>query len=195
MPDQPTGLLRRLTTIQSRLNPLTVSGDPCVWLAAQAQPGMVLLAHADDGVIWALADAGSFRFPAAAVLAQATFRSPTLIMARLFDRNREIFLWRVKEGRWAAREISDGDGVSDGASVACIDEQQLLWGTVAEENDGAFTRVAEGRQQLHHAFPAVVAPAALGDAHRLQVAVRHYLTEDDAGWRRIAYSRLTGVSA
>lgn len=116
-------------------------------------------------------------------------------MARLFDRNREIFLWRVEEGRWAARKISDGDGVSDGASVACIDEQQLLWGTVAEENDGAFTRVAEGRQQLHHAFPAVVAPAALGDAHRLQVAVRHYLTEDDAGWRRIAYSRLTGVSA
>jgi CRISPR-associated protein (TIGR03984 family) len=192
MPDSVAQPQRRIVTIQSHLQPLAVSGDPCAWLAEHARPGMVLLAHADDGVIWGVAAAtGVLRFPAAAVLAQPPFRPATLLMARLFDAERETFLWRVEEGRWAARQIADGAG----ADIDCIDEQQLLWGTRAEESDGAFTRVVEGSQGLLHAFPRALAPNALSDAHRLRLGVRHYLTEDAAGWRRIAYSRLTGVSA
>lgn len=182
--------LRSVFTLQSLLRPLTVNGDPCVWLEAQAKPGMVLLAHADDGVIWGLGETGSLRFPRTQVLVQATWRATTLQMARLFDSDHEVFLWRVDEGRWLVRIIEDGVG----NQVACIDERQLLWGTNATVNDGAFTRVVEGQQGMVHAFPQKVDATALSTARRPKLHVRHYLIEDDTGWQRIAYSRLTGVS-
>jgi CRISPR-associated protein (TIGR03984 family) len=183
--------LRSVFTLQSQLHPLTVNGDPCAWLAAQAKPGMALLAHADDGVIWGLGETGALRFPSAQVLVQAPWRAPTLQMARLFDSDHEVFLWRIDEGCWQARVIKDGAG----DQVACIDERQLLWGTNATVNDGVFTRVVEGQQGMVHAFPRMVGASALSPARRPRLHVRHYLTEDvNTGWQRIAYSRLTGVS-
>ena len=189
--EQSTHAVRSVRQIHSTLTTLPVGDDPCAWLATQARPGMRLLAHADDGVIWANAGERTFSFPAETLINQAELRTPTLIWARLFDREQEIFLWRVAEGRWAARRILDGAG----DAVACIDEPHLLWGTAVVSAEGAFTRVAEGQQGLEHAFPAVVAGSALDEAHRLRLDVRHYLAEEsDTGWQRIAYSRLAGAT-
>ncbi len=189
--EHSTHTVRSVRQIQSTLTTLPVSGDPCAWLKAQARPGMRLLAHADDGVIWAIAGEQALTFPADTLIDQAALRAPTLIWARLFDRTQEIFLWRVAEGRWAARRIADDVG----EVVAYIDEPHLLWGTAVVAAEGAFTRVAEGQQGLEHAFPAAIAAEKLDDAQRLHLDVRHYLAEEeDTGWQRIAYSRLTGAT-
>lgn len=168
-----------------------VGGEPVAWLKAQAQEGMTLLAHADDGVIWGQVKDGAMHMPPAEVHEQVELRKETLQMARLFDDNQEVFLWRVEEGRWRARTVTEGKG----DPCEYLDEMQVLWGTKVEEVGGGFVRVADGEQGMHHAPPLadLRKKQDWDDDHPLRLGVRHYLTEDDEGWVRMALSRLTGL--
>ncbi len=167
-----------------------VGADPVAWLTRQATPGMFVLAHADDGVIWGkvtIGEAGTqVVFPPTTLLPQASLRTETLIMARCFDAQQEIFLWRLNEVAWCARRLEDGSG----ETCEFYDERQILWGTQATAPDKGFVKMTEGAQGLHHAPPEELLQGdAQNNEHRLRLSVRHYLTNDE-GWLRVVYSRL-----
>ncbi len=174
-----------------KLKPFTlleVGDDPITWLMAKAVAGMLLLAHADDGVIWGKVTSSEhgihIEFPSTNLLPQAPLRNETLIMARLFDANQEIFLWQVDEGEWCARLLQDGVG----DTCEYIDEAQILWGDIKEKQQKGFARLTEGAQGLRHAPPQEL---LINEArvHKAHLTVRHYLHDED-GWLRVAFSRL-----
>ena len=119
------------------------------WLFRQARSGMILLAHADDGVIWGRAEDGDIIFPPDSLIQQAALRDITLQKARLFNEQEELFLWRIGEKLWRARRITDGQG----DAIRYYDEPQVLWGTQVEAVEAGFSRLAEGVQGLRHAPP------------------------------------------
>lgn len=171
-----------------------IAHDPIRWLTQKAKPGMLLLAHGDDGAIWGKAVTqdnvhASFQFPLATLLPQAELRAETLNMAWLFDTSEEIFLWRVAETQWQARAIQDNEG----EPASFFDEAQILWGTTVEARDSDFVRATEGAQGLRHAPPVELWQESTG-SHPLRLYVRHYLQEED-GWLRITFSRLIKQAA
>jgi len=167
-----------------------IASDPITWLIQQAKPDMLLLAHADDGVIWGrvITDHNNtlkFNFASH----QVDLHNQTLIMARLFDADQEIFLWRVDEGEWRARRIQDGAG----EARDYFDEAQILWGDSeekpqAEKEPNNFVHLTEGAQGLRHAPPKELLSGAI-KKHRAQLTVRHYLQEEN-DWLQVAFSRL-----
>jgi len=171
-------------------NVTDVGADPVAWLTSQATPGMFLLAHVDDGVIWGKVTKGTegaqLIFPSTTLLLQAPLRPETLIMARCFDAQQEIFLWRLCEDEWRARRIEDGAG----EPCDYYDEHQILWGTQATAAVNGFVKMTEGAQGLHHAPPAeLLTNDGQNQEHRVRLPVRHYLISDE-GWLRVGYSRL-----
>jgi len=163
------------------------------WSKADAANPVYLLAHSDAAVLWGRYDGTKLALssddygPAGTLLHQ-----DTLHMARLFNHEAELRLWRVGD-TWQARLTRDG---AEG-EVEVIDEEYLLWGSATHPDDqpaSPFRLLAEGRQGIVHAPPISIAPARpthhRGDA---RLAVRHYLAEDEAGVVRIAYSRLVNL--
>lgn len=171
-----------------------VGVDPVAWLVSEAKDGMLLLAHAEDGVIWGQVQDGLIATPSTNLHQQAVLRPVSLLAARLFDKDSEIYLWRTDENQWRARRLTD----SQGETCEYLDETQVLWGTEVEDSEVinpvhaiGFSRVAEGVQGLRHAVPLLL-PKGKWSENRLRLGVRHYLQNDD-GWRRINMSRLTGL--
>ena len=188
-----------IQTIDSNI----VGADPVTWLMGHAVDEMILLAHADDGVIWARFRNGEFQVPRLSNVdfEQAVLRPLTLQMARVFNQDTEIFLWRIDEGTWCARQVTDARAeAQDSQARPCFDEDQVLWGTGIINFDGEFSLAEDGEEGFHHAPPVRTAEGLFGQHARLRgerklrLAVRHYLETDTAtGWHRIAMSRLTDV--
>ncbi len=161
--------------------------DPIAWLVKQAKSDMdILLAHADDGVIWGkvkgntLLLAGS-EFPEIDV----KLREQTLQQARLFGPGGELLIWRVDDN-FEARLIADGDNPPGSIEEEC----QWLWGAKDTRKEGEiFTLLREGKQGLLHAPPL----AGLKNNQGIALKVRHYIENDDKGQAYIALSRLTGL--
>lgn len=172
-------------TAIEQFSPENVGNDAVGWLTAQARAGMILLAHADDGVIWGRRQADGLVFPAPTLFQQAQLRNLTLQKARLFDADQELFLWRTGEGRWRARRITDGQG----EPVRFYDEPQVLWGSRVEATQGGFSLVTEGAQGLRHA-PPIALRVEDWKRNRLYLGVRHYLTTGEDGALRVMMSRL-----
>lgn len=186
--------LREIDSGLVRVEPIDeseIGTDAITWLKRQGRDGMVLLAHADDGVIWGRVENQQLRLPPRAVHEQAELRNETLQMARLFDDAQELFIWRTDERTWQGRELIDGEGETRNY----FEEAQVLWGTHVEAASGHFARVAEGQQGLRHAVPLqdLKEDTDWGDDHPLRLKVRHYLAEDEEGWLRIAMSRLVDL--
>lgn len=168
--------------------------DPIVWLTGKATGDMLLLAHAEDGVIWGQVGKEGLVMPSQSLSAQAELRPVSVLHARLFNEMSEIYLWRTGEDRWRARQVTDGVG----APSEYLDEAQVLWGTTVESTEvvdatsgTGFSRVAEGIQGMRHAVPLLLAEETW-KTNRLRLGVRHYLHAND-GWRRIVFSRLYGL--
>jgi CRISPR-associated protein (TIGR03984 family) len=174
-----------LTAIEL-FSPEDIGETAVAWLALQARPDMILLAHADDGVIWGRVADDGLTFPPPSLLRQAAFRDLTLQKARLFNEQEELFLWRIGEKQWRARRITDGQG----DAIRYYDEPQVLWGTQVEASEDGFSRLAEGIQGLRHA-PPVSLPVENWDRTRLYLGVRHYLERGEEGELRVKMSRLT----
>ena len=159
--------------------------DPAAWFVGQARDGMaILLAHADDGVIWgevrdgALVLAGS-AFPRVAVL----LRASTLQQARLFGPTGELRVWRDEKNGFCGVLIRDEE------SDEVIAEEQWLWGTRDSEPREKFTLLREGSQGMLHAPPL----DELRHNERAVLKVRHYITADEQGVATIQLSRLAGL--
>jgi CRISPR-associated protein (TIGR03984 family) len=186
---------REIKTAQVKLEPILApspSQDVREWLQEQiagAEGTLFLLAHADDGVIWGRVDDGTL------VTAPETEFSPPLRMetlqsARLFSDAGEIYLWRDGDGVFHARALSDDEG----DPIEYYDEDQILWGNRVEASEGGFTQMSDGAQGLRHIVPIAVANPS-GNHRPLRLTVRHYLSEDDFGFVRVAHSRLVRVFA
>jgi len=158
------------------------------WIVQQAQPDMaLLLAHADDGVIWGkvvdqnLALAGD-----AFSEVRVALHPKTLQQLRLFGPVGELLIWQTAEG-FAGRLIADGKE----SPSASFEDHQWLWGTRNRDKDdpkGIFTLLVDGKQGLRHAPPIT----GLGD-DRVMLTLRHYVDYDAEGQAHIIASRLTGL--
>jgi len=174
-----------------------VGADPVEWLTEHVEDSMLLLAHADDGVIWGAVSNKEIIFPTRASFVQAEFRPVTLQMARLFNNKTEIYLWRTDERRWRARKVTDSSDKSperDKRFPWAFDEQHVLWGTEMEPYGERFSLAKDGEEGLPHALPITSTNVSRPGERKLRLGVRHYLQEDElTGWLHICMSRLTGV--
>lgn len=173
------------------------SQDARAWLAQKMTDDMpLLLAHADDGVIWGKRQSdGSLKlsgdifkdekkYPSIAVPLSAQ----TLQQARIFGPAGEILLWRSGNG-FAARRIVEGAAP---LHDTLPDEWHILWGEPDfRECRGGFCLFVEGQQGLQHALPVDQNPPPANQRARL--CVRHYLEYDEEGQAYIAMSRLVNL--
>lgn len=171
-------------------------GDVAAWLQGQgsADGASWLLAHADDGVIWGEWRTDGLHLSSDVFLRPeltAKLQAKTLLQARVFGPDAEMFLWRTDNG-WRGRWVRDGQG----EPTDILDEPQLLWGTTREDYQDGFVLLAEGAEGLRHAPPIAEAklPQDKMKRFRLQLHVRHYLKDDEDGQARVAFSRLTTLS-
>lgn len=184
-----TDKLRKIAHVTVDMKPFPpdeVGDDPAGWLQQQAQPEMLLLVHMDDAVVWGRAVVNGnegVTFESSSP-EHIPLRNQTLIMARLFDAEQEIFLWQVREGQWRARLLRDGIGnICD-----YFDETQILWGNEVTKKGDKFVHLIEGAQGMRHMPPEELLVKHLRE-HRAALTVRHYLQDDD-GWLRVVFSRL-----
>jgi CRISPR-associated protein (TIGR03984 family) len=179
--------IRELTTHTISTEPFPEALDPVAWLreqAEQAEQGTLLLAHADDGVIWGkIVNGALLTMPS-----NTPLRAETLQQARLFNSAGEYYVWRDGDGKFHARVIMD----SEGEPIECFDEPQILWGDRAEPAEHGFTEMSDGAQGLVHYVPIEVTKARSGK-RPLRLVVRHYLKTDEHGFVRVAYSRLVAL--
>jgi len=188
-------MTREKTTFRFQIDPLSLNGSLEGWLQAQAVEPSWLLAHAIDGVIWGWVGDSELRTShEVAPISSPPLRVETLQQMRLFNPKYEVRLWRDGPD-WHAIRISD----TEHPAAASVDEQQLLWGTHAEQLAGGFIRLEDGAQGLVHIVPpfagSETVEGRLGmptdeSLSRIYLAVRHYLTEDALGVNSITLSRL-----
>lgn len=163
----------------------------------------LMLAHADDGVIWGRTEQGLLT-TSHTVIPQFSpeLRAVTLQQCRLFNSHGELLIWRY-EDHFRVRWVQDQEQ-EDGA-VEAFDEAQMLWGTYRHNtlNRDGFTVVYEG-QGLYHAVP--LSPDILHEhlfgteqderkrKRPLRLIVRHYIDYDAYDCARVTLSRLVGLS-
>lgn len=165
--------------------------DPRQWFVQQSVDRALpyFLAHDDDGVIWGRIDEGKLWLSGEAFPDDVAvpLRSLTLQQARLFGEAGELLIWRVEDGGWNGRYLSD----TDVANEDMLDETHLLWGEASDPpgpQDG-FVLMRDGVQGLLHA-----PPLKLARGERAALQVRHFLAYDDEGQAYIALSRLVAVT-
>ncbi len=172
--------------------------DPATWLVEQAGDAeCTLLAHADDGVIWGKVQGGVLTTShdaangTAAASVSPPLREVTLQMARLFNDNGEIFIWRDADSlTWHGRMIYTPAEGEEAHFTEAIDEGYLLWGNRAEMlGESGFTLLSDAGQGLRHIVPLQVDASALP----LRLRVRHLIALDDTGFARITATRLVTV--
>lgn len=164
--------------------------DLHTWLtqAAKDLGVTLLLAHADDGVIWGrVADntlhTSTMELPGIS----PELRLRTIQQCRLFGPVAELLLWK-SEGDWRVRVLRDGDGPAHDH----FDEMQIVWGTQAQRTPGGFTFLQEGAEGRKHAIPLAVDNDMLAK-RRVRLQVRHYIDYNPDGEARIAASRLVDL--
>ncbi|MBF2063250.1 MAG: TIGR03984 family CRISPR-associated protein [Calothrix sp. C42_A2020_038] len=177
-----------------KLIPLPANFNLEEWLKEQASRYNLqfLLAHAEDGVIWGKFLNGNL-ITADSVFSQfAKLRLSTLQQCRIFGEHSEVMLWKTDEG-FKARLVED----KHMGKEEYISENQILWGTQAEEISNGFTLVSDGSQGLRHAVPLINIPFDSDQKlyRPLRLCVRHYIDDDkETGLSRIYLSRLVNLT-
>jgi CRISPR-associated protein (TIGR03984 family) len=151
------------------------------WLFQQGEG--CLLIHADDGIIWGRIEGGVPTLKSATSLLIPDFWQ----QARLFDKQREVYLWKAGTGQWSGRIVTDE--VDNENAPGCIDEQYLLWGNRIGKSEEGFTPLYDASQGLEHIIPKTISDTDLPMA----LLIRHYIEEAQNGFNRIAFSRLVDV--
>ena len=171
-------------------------GDVQEWLQRQAVVYELqwLLAHADDGVVWGRRDNMQLlTSDSVAPRISPRLRLETLQTARLFAEHAELLLWRDGEHFWNARVIRDPQPGETAMFTDAIDELTMLWGTDPQLLENNFTLMSDGAQGLRHVVPLPIDGTFHERNRPLRLLVRHYLTENDQGFTRIAASRLVNL--
>lgn len=186
----------RYTIRADRIEPGFTDADEAAlltWVTTQMKDHELrwLLAHATDGVIWGSWMDGQLAlsgYPDHFPKFSPPLHPRTLLQARLFGDNQEIFLWRGGDGAWRYRLLDDTGTEREGFK---FDEVHLQWGDHAEEQRGRFTLVAEGVEGLQHAVPLPKDAITFDQPYPLRLKVHHYLEQDkDDGTLYIVQSRL-----
>ncbi|MDY7006113.1 MAG: CRISPR-associated protein Csx19 [Cyanobacteriota bacterium] len=117
-----------------------------VWIEKQANQSQLnyLLIHGEDGIIWGKCENSELITPNQAFPNEnlPELRLETLQQCRIFGEKAEVLLWR-KTNNWKARLIPDN------SNVDYIPEEQIIWGTKGEEQNG-FTFLSDGSEELKH---------------------------------------------
>ena len=222
--------MRALYEITYTISPITVdqtfADDPAAWLKTKAGEYSLdlLLAFADDGLIWGRYEASSKKLHLSChhyPVVSPGLSAATIQEVRLFGPAAELLLWRTGPKAWQARLLDDQGRDETATSIAgwAFDEAQLQWGDRLASNDertwaaegstaavaessAAFTLVAEGQEGLYHAVPLPLTPAHFDKAEKererwrpLSLGVRHYLACDGDGQWIIDQGRLTSLTA
>jgi len=184
------------------------------WLEGMAKEYdlKVLLAHADDGVIWGkiendvLITSGEVIKKNQAAQTSKEYQdelgaaievcpglmTETLQQCRFFSEKAELLIWRDGDNIFQARLIRNakGDEKETAAWSESFDEPQMLWGTHGTALPEGFTLLRDGAQGLRHAVPISVKldTKDKGKVSPLYLTVRHYINKE--GFARVVASRL-----
>lgn len=162
------------------------------WLSQFATEGDILLAHAVDGVIWGRISNGQLQPLTSHHIdpkISPELRVETLQQLRLFNAERELYLWRDGDG-WQARHANEFHDEND---PAVLEEYHILWGTKGTLKKHGFTLLEDGSQGLRHIIP-IDASGVNEKNIRACMWVHHYLDKDsETGVASIVYSRLAGI--
>jgi len=164
--------------------------DLLEWLRKQSDDLEYLLAHTHSGIIWGRQDETGWVLSSDVLEDQPALEAASLQQLRLFNQNKEIFVWQDDTGL-NGRQITDGVG----DELNYMDESQILWGTYGKNLDKDFTLLEDGVQGLFHAVPINIPSANFGNNRRpARLVVRHYITRHkETGLGRISYSRLQAI--
>jgi CRISPR-associated protein (TIGR03984 family) len=147
-------------------------------------PEMILLLHADDGVIWGRLVGDSLTTSSDAYEVVATpLRRKTVQQLRLFGAQGELLLWRTNNGMAGRVVTTDADTAVGQGNY--YDENHLLWGEKTAESVKGFTLLREGARELLHAPP--------GTGQKAKLKVRHYIQCDATGQAYVALSRVVAL--
>ncbi len=179
------------------------SDDLKKWLQTKAKelqsPEIYLLSFHDDGVVWGKVEDNTLKTSDFTGSPSPQFRKDTLQELRLFGENGQLHVWRIGETEFKA-SLALESYLKD---FEPFEEKQVLWGRIAEMNNGEFTIISDGEEGLKHAFPLVVDDNAFkftnskgkeSRKRQLRLKVKHYIKYDEDGCARIAYSRLANIS-
>jgi len=154
------------------------------WLEGQMnERRSILLAYADDGVIWGWLD----EHKKLVLAPQApALRGETLQQAFVFGKEDEVRLFHAESGEWQARRVKDAGDV--------IVESQILWGDKGEgKPKNGFLTVSEYRKGIQEQFLPLA--RSLGNEECARLEVHHLVDYDrDTGEARVVLSRLAGLS-
>src|SRR6266542_2099847 len=157
---------------------LPQNDDVNTWLISHMNQDSILLAFADDGVMWGRRDGTNLVttheidpiFPA--------LRGKTLQQAFIFDEKSEVRLFRSELNEWKAKKISSD--TKDPERV--IMEKQILWGDKPDQKQPAqsgFLRVLAERKGI----PAQIIPVmgTLDKNTCIHLAVHHLVAYNQDG--------------
>ncbi len=103
------------------------------------------------------------------------FESKYLQKVRVFNENKELYLWNISENLFKGRLRIDNQGKEEGV----IDAEQILWGTTAEPLNSGWSRIYEERgTELIIPFDKLII-----DNHkkRIKIKVRYYIDYNELG--------------
>lgn len=149
-----------------------------------------LLSFHDDGVVWGKIEKDGLITSDFTGSPSPEFRSETLQELRLFGEKGQLHVWRIGDKQFQA-SLGLESYLKD---FEPIDEEQVLYGTDCESENGNFMVVKDGSEGLKHAFPLVDKTKFDGKKRQLRLHVKHYIEYDEAGCARISFSRLVNVS-
>lgn len=183
---------RETHDISAKIKKEALKGSPIDWCNERAQADDFILAHALDGVIWGYYDGN--RQPQTAKTSPP-LRDTTLQQIRIFNAQRELYLWRVGD-TWHTRTITDGTGEEE---YNTFDEAHIVLGTTNHAPDErGFTQMVQGAEGLVHAVPLSIEADTIHPEQqpntRLGLVVRHYLHADPrTAMTQIIASRLVNL--
>jgi CRISPR-associated protein (TIGR03984 family) len=192
---------RDIKDVQATVYALQVKcQDVVAWMEQRVQAFHWLLAHSETGVTWGEVRNGRLVTPKTGA---PKLETSTLWQARLFGLHLEMLVWRDGDGLFKARVITDQPVAAseDERLLAnyrlAFDEPQMLWGDTAAQVDEGFTAMSDGAEGLVHIVPFAsvdTRPDDRSSQRPLRLMVRHYVDVDEAGFHRIAASRLTDLN-
>lgn len=189
-------MTREILNLGWEINPVDVDLSTTdalyAWLSQFAAEGDFLLVHAVDGVIWGRVSNGQPKPLTSHEIdskISPELRVETVQQLRLFNAERELYLWREGDG-WQARCANE---FHDENAEAVLKEHHILWGTKGILQEHGFTLLEDGSQGLRHIIP-IDAAKVNKENTRACIWVHHYLGKDsETGVASIIYSRLAGL--
>lgn len=118
------------------------------------------------------------------------FDSKFLQKIRVFNQDKEVFIWRTEEGFKGRLRVDE-----QGKGTFVVDANQVLWGTKAEKKNSDFTILTEERgTELILPFPYSKLEGVDDEKNRVFLKTRNYIGDNDIGQATYVDSRFLGFA-